>query len=77
MTVDCAACHIAMKNNDKKTTPIEHDAALQRVMISLLAYHTELFNQSRINPSCRKWLGDTNTSLNCKQAVQSAWGDLL
>lgn len=49
----------AMKNNDKKTARIEHDAALQRVMIDLLADHTELFKQFSDNPSFKKWLGDT------------------
>jgi type I restriction enzyme R subunit len=49
----------AMKNNDKKTARIEHDAALQRVMINLLADHTELFKQFSDNPSFKKWLGDT------------------
>ncbi|RLC25841.1 MAG: type I restriction endonuclease subunit R [Deltaproteobacteria bacterium] len=49
----------AMKNNDKKTARIEHDAALQRVMIDLLADHTELFKQFSDNLSFKKWLGDT------------------
>lgn len=49
----------AMKNNDKKTARIEHDAALQRVMIGLLTDHTELFKQFSDNPSFKKWLGDT------------------
>jgi len=49
----------AMKNNDKKTARIEHDAALQRVMVELLADHTELFKQFSDNPSFKKWLGDT------------------
>ena len=40
-----AAYQNAMKNNNKKTAWIEHDAALQRVMIDLLADHTELFKQ--------------------------------
>ena len=54
-----AAYRNAMKNNDKKTARIEHDAALQRVMIDLLADHTELFKQFSDNPSFKKWLGDT------------------
>jgi len=54
-----AAYQNAMKNNDKKTARIEHDAALQRVMIDLLADHTELFKQFSDNPSFKKWLGDT------------------
>lgn len=48
----------AMRNNDKKTARIEHDAALQRVMIDLLADHTELFKQFSDNPSFKKWLSD-------------------
>ena len=51
--------HKAMKNNDKKIARIEHDAALQRVMIGLLADHTELFKQFSDNPFFRKRLGDT------------------
>lgn len=54
-----AAYRNAIKNNDKKTARIEHDAALQRVMIDLLADHTELFKQFSDNPSFKKWLGDT------------------
>ncbi len=54
-----AAYQNAMKNNDKKTARIEHDHALQRVMIELLADHTELFRQFSDNPSFKKWLGDT------------------
>ena len=54
-----AAYQNAMKNNDKKTARIEHDAALQRVMINLLSDHTELFKQFSDNPSFRKWLSDT------------------
>ncbi|MCK9523322.1 MAG: type I restriction endonuclease subunit R [Proteobacteria bacterium] len=49
----------AMKNNDKETARIEHDAALQRVMINLLSDHTELFKLFSDNPSFKKWLSDT------------------
>jgi type I restriction enzyme R subunit len=49
----------AMKNNDRKTARIEHDAALQRVMIDLLSDHTELFKHFSDNPGFKKWLGDT------------------
>lgn len=35
------------------------DTALQRVMIDLLADHTELFKQFSDNPSFKKLLGDT------------------
>lgn len=49
----------AMKNSDKQNARIEHDKALQRVVIDLLADHTELFKQFSDNPSFKKWLGDT------------------
>jgi type I restriction enzyme R subunit len=49
----------AMNNNDRKTARIEHDAALQRVMVALLSDHTELFKQFSDNISFKKWLGNT------------------
>jgi len=54
-----AAYQNAMKNNDKKTARIEHDAALQRVLVEMLYDHTELFKQFSDNPSFKKWLADT------------------
>ena len=59
----------AMKNNDKKTARIEHDAALQRVMFDLLADHTELFKQFSDNPSFKKWLADTIFGVTYQQKV--------
>ncbi len=71
-----AAYQNAMKNNDKKTARIEHDAALQRVMIDLLADHTELFKQFSDNPSFKKWLGDTIFGVTYQQQRgQSAAGE--
>jgi type I restriction enzyme R subunit len=49
----------AMKNSDKQNARIEHDKALQRVLVELLADHTELFKQFSDNPDFKKWLGDT------------------
>lgn len=49
----------AMKNSDKQNARIEHDNALGRVMVELIADHTELFKQFSDNPSFKKWLGDT------------------
>lgn len=49
----------AIKNNDKKTARIEHDAALQRVMVELLSDQTELFKQFSDNLSFKKWLSDS------------------
>ena len=57
----------AMKNNDRKTARIEHDAALLRIVTGLLSDHTELFRQFSDNESFKKWLGDTIFSLTYQQ----------
>lgn len=49
----------AMKNSDKAAARLEHDRALQKAVIGMLADHTELFKQFSDNPSFRKWLADT------------------
>ncbi len=49
----------AMKHSDRQNARIEHDRALQRVMIDLLADNTELFKQFSDNMSFKKWLSDT------------------
>lgn len=49
----------AMKNSDKAAARLEHDRALQKVVIGMLADHTELFKQFSDNPSFKKWLSDT------------------
>jgi type I restriction enzyme R subunit len=53
----------AKKNPDKQNARIEHDKALQRVMIDLLSDHTELFKQFSDNASFKKWLADTIFSM--------------
>lgn len=49
----------AMKNSGQQNARIEHDRALSRIMVELIADHTELFKQFSDNPSFKKWLGDT------------------
>ena len=49
----------AMKNSDKAAARLEHDRALQNVVIGMLADYTELFKQLSDNPSFKKWLADT------------------
>jgi len=49
----------AMKNSDKAAARLEHDRALQKVVIGMLADHTELFKQFSDNPGFKKWLADT------------------
>ena len=49
--------------NAMQNTPtaarIEHDRALNRVILELLSDHTELFKQFSDNPNFKRWLGDT------------------
>ena len=49
----------AMKNSDRAAARLEHDRVLQKVVISMLNDHTELFKQFSDNPSFKKWLADT------------------
>jgi len=49
----------AMKRDDKQNARIEHDKALERVIVEMLTDQTELFKQFMDNQSFRKWLADT------------------
>jgi len=49
----------AIKNSDKAAARLEHDRALQKVVIGMLSDHTELFKQFSDNPGFKKWLADT------------------
>jgi len=49
----------AVKNSDKQNAGIEHDKALQRVIIELPSDDTELFKRFSDNSSFKKWLGDS------------------
>lgn len=60
----------AMKHSDKQNARIEHDNALQRVIIELLADHTELFKQFSYNPAFKKWLSDTIFTATYQEQAQ-------
>ena len=45
--------------NTPSTARIEHDKALNRVILELLTDHTELFKQFSDNPNFKRWLSDT------------------
>jgi len=62
----------AMKNSDKQNARIEHDKALQRVIIELLTDHTELFKQFSDNPSFKKWLGDSIFAATYQSAQETS-----
>ena len=49
----------AMAHSDKANARVEHDRALGRAVVDLLADHTELFRQFSDNPSFSKWLSET------------------
>jgi type I restriction enzyme R subunit len=49
----------AKKNSDKQNARIEHDKALERVMVSMITDDTELFKQFMDNPDFKKWLAET------------------
>lgn len=49
----------AMNQNDPQNARIEHDKALEKVIVGMLTDHTELFKQFMDNQSFRKWLADT------------------
>lgn len=49
----------AIQHSDKQKARIEHEKALGRVMMGMLADDAELFKQFSDNPSFKKWLMDT------------------
>lgn len=49
----------AIKQNDRQNARIEHDKALERVIVEMLTDHTELFKQFMDNQSFRRWLTET------------------
>jgi type I restriction enzyme R subunit len=49
----------AIKNSSKSAARLEHDRALEKVVIEMLSDHTELFKQFSDNPDFKKWLADT------------------
>ena len=57
----------AMNQNDKQNARIEHDKALERVIVEMLTDHTELFKQFMDNPSFKKWLSDSIFNVTYKK----------
>lgn len=48
----------AQVNSDRQNAKLEHDKALNRVVLELLSDHTELFKQFSDNPNFKRWLTD-------------------
>lgn len=66
---DDAAYLNARANSDKQNARIEHDKALERVVISLMKDDTELFKQFSDNLDFKRWLTDTSFSMTYDQAA--------
>lgn len=48
----------AMKNSGRQNARVEHDKALQDVILELFSDHNELFKQFSDNPSFHQWLSE-------------------
>lgn len=48
----------AQANSSRQAAKLEHDKVLKRVVLELIADHTELFKQFSDNPSFKHWLTD-------------------
>ncbi len=64
----------AIRNSDKQNARVEHDKALQRVILEMLGDHTELFKQFSDNPSFKRWLADSVFDLTYRPAIPEAAG---
>jgi type I restriction enzyme, R subunit len=49
----------AVQHSDKQNARLEHDKVLKRVVLELMADHTELFKQFSDNPDFKHWLTDS------------------
>jgi type I restriction enzyme R subunit len=59
----------AKRNSDKQNARIEHDKALGRAILELMADHTELFKQFTDNPGFKRSLSDAIFSLTYQESA--------
>lgn len=59
----------AQANSDRQNARLEHDKALNRVVLDLLSDHTELFRQFSDNPDFKRWLTDMVFDATYKQGA--------
>jgi type I restriction enzyme R subunit len=59
----------AIKNSDEQNARIEHDKALEKVIVDLLKVNTELYKEFMDNPDFKKWLSDINFNTTYKNRV--------
>ncbi|MFH1049437.1 MAG: type I restriction endonuclease [bacterium] len=63
------AYHNAIIQGDRQNARIEHDRALERVIVDIANDHNELFKQFMDNDSFRRWLTDTIFTTTYNQKV--------
>jgi len=64
----------AQKNSDKQNARIEHDAALVRVMTTLMNDHTQLFKHFMDDDGFKRWMTDTVFGLTYQQSQDANQG---
>ncbi len=62
----------AMRNSDKAAARLEHDRVLRRVIVEMLADHTDLFKHFSDNPSFQKWLEETIFAVTYERGGRAA-----
>ncbi len=64
----------AQANSDKQNAKLEHDKALNRVVLELISDHTELFKQFSDNQSFNKWLSDRIFGMTYEEPLETGAG---
>lgn len=67
----------AIQHSDKQNARMEHDRALNRVILELLADHTELFKQFSDNPNFKRWLTDTVFDVTYQPGIPPSGGQSI
>jgi type I restriction enzyme R subunit len=61
----------AQAHSDREGARLEHDIALNRVLLELLSDHTELFKQFSDNPGFKRWLADSVFDVTYQQGTRT------
>jgi len=72
MVASNVAYQNAMKNSDRQNARIEHDKALQSIIVSMMQDHVELFRYFMDNPDFKRWLTDQSFSRTYQEGARGA-----
>ncbi len=64
----------AIRHSDKQNARVEHDKALERVILGMLSDQTELFKQFTDNPNFKRWLTDSVSDLTYRPSRSETFG---